>query len=101
MRRENARGCACGACVVSRGETRGIPTLCGSLKIGSMSLAVSLSPQSPTDRTQEVAVRARLAPFADRNPACFAGHDDFDRPYVSIQTVAADAGGAGIGVGWW
>src|SRR6266851_8286967 len=41
-------------------------------------------------------VRARLAPFADRNPACCAGHDDFDRPHVSIRAAAADAGGAGL-----
>jgi hypothetical protein len=43
-------------------------------------------------------VRSRYAPFADRNPACFAGHDDFDRLHLSIRALAADAGKAGIGV---
>jgi hypothetical protein len=33
------------------------------------------------DRAQEVAGSTWLAPFGDRNPACFAGHDDFDRPH--------------------
>src|SRR6266571_5655336 len=31
-------------------------------------------------------------PIAERNPACFADHDDFDRLLVSIPAVAADAG---------
>jgi RimK family alpha-L-glutamate ligase len=39
-----------------------------------------------------LAAVAALADIADRNPACSAGHDDFDRPPVSIPAVAADAG---------
>jgi hypothetical protein len=31
------------------------------------------------------------AHFAGRNPACYAGHADFDRLLVSIPVLAADA----------
>jgi hypothetical protein len=41
-------------------------------------------------------VRARLAPFAERNPACFAGHDDFIRFTFRFGPQLADAGEAGI-----
>ena len=40
-----------------------------------------------------------VPPIADRNPACCAGPDDFDRLLVSIRAVVAEAGKAGIAGG--
>src|SRR6266516_331823 len=56
----------------------------------------SISLRSGSSRRRGTA-GLRHSELTDRNPACFAGHDDFDRLPVSIRALAADAGSAGIG----